>query len=187
MRVLYERGAFSPETTLVTSGALRIFALGLPAFVMIKVFIPGYFAREDTRTPMLFAGVAVAVNVGLALTLFPLIAESGIAAAESASGWLNASLLIFMLHRRGHFVFDATLRRNVPRLILCCILMATSLFAGMRVLGPYFGPEAGIALQVGALLLLMGGGAIVYFATAQLTGAFDARVLLQNLRRRPAV
>ena len=183
VRVLYERGAFSPETTLITSGALGIFALGLPAFVMIKVFIPGYFAREDTRTPMIFAGVAVAVNVALALMLFPLIAESGIATAESVSGWVNASLLIFMLHRRGHFIFDVTLRRNVPRLILCCAVMAASLFAGMRVLGPYFQPEAGIVQQVGALLLLMGGGALVYFGSAQLTGAMDLRALLQNLRR----
>ena len=56
----------------------------------------------------------------------------------------------------------------------------------MAVLDPYFQPEAGIVRQVGALLLLMGGGAIVYFATAQLTGAMDFRALLANLKRRPA-
>jgi len=69
VRVLYERGAFSPETTMITARALSVFAIGLPAFVMIKVFTPGYFAREDTKTPMRFAAVAVAVNVALALGL----------------------------------------------------------------------------------------------------------------------
>ena len=83
VRVLYERGAFAPETTETTARALAVFALGLPAFVMIKVFTPGYFAREDTKTPMLFAGISVAVNVALALTLFPRLAEAGIAGAES--------------------------------------------------------------------------------------------------------
>ena len=75
VRVLYERGAFQPGDQRNHSARVAIFALGLPAFVMIKVFTPGYFAREDTKTPMLFAGVAVATNVALALT--PLSAHRG--------------------------------------------------------------------------------------------------------------
>ena len=80
--MLYERGAFSPQTTTSTARALAVYGLGLPAFVMIRVFAPGYFAREDTRTPMIFAAISAAVNVACALTLFPLIAEAGIAGAE---------------------------------------------------------------------------------------------------------
>ncbi len=186
VRVLYERGAFAPETTEITARAVAIFALGLPAFVMIKVFTPGYFAREDTKTPMMFAGVSVAVNVGLALTLFPLIAESGIATAESVSGWVNASMLFFTLQRRGHFTLDATSKKNLPRIALCCAIMAAALFGGVHVLRPYFQPEAGIVHQVGALLLLMGAGGLVYFVAAQLTGAMDVRVLLRNIGRKPA-
>ena len=63
VRVLYERGAFTPEDTLLVSSILAIFGLGLPAFVLIKAFTPGYFAREDTKTPMIFAAISVAVNV----------------------------------------------------------------------------------------------------------------------------
>ncbi|MGE3306675.1 MAG: murein biosynthesis integral membrane protein MurJ, partial [Rhizobiaceae bacterium] len=51
VRVLYERGAFSEQSTIIVSQTLAIFGLGLPAFVLIKAFTPGYFAREDTRTP----------------------------------------------------------------------------------------------------------------------------------------
>jgi putative peptidoglycan lipid II flippase len=184
--VLYERGAFTPATTEITSRALAIFALGLPAFVMIKVFTPGYFAREDTKTPMIFAGVAVATNVTLALTLFPLIHEAGIATAESVSGWVNASLLFFILRRRGHFSLDVTTRKNLPLLVLCCAIMAAALFGGLHLLGPYFQPEAGLAHQVGALLLLMTGGGLIYFVAAHLTGAADLRALVANFRRRPA-
>jgi putative peptidoglycan lipid II flippase len=183
VRVLYERGAFSPETTEITASALSIFALGLPAFVMIKVFTPGYFAREDTKTPMLFAGIAVAANVALALTLFPLIAESGIATAESVSGWLNAGLLLLTLWRRGHFSLDQASVRHIPLLLLACAIMAAALYGGLVVLDPYFQPGAGLAHQAGALLLLMGGGALVYFAAAHLTGAVDLRELVRIFRR----
>lgn len=183
VRVLYERGAFSPETTASTANALAVFGLGLPAFVMIKVFTPGYFAREDTRTPMLFAGVSVAVNVALALTLFPRIAEAGIATAESAAGWVNAALLFLVLRRRGEFAVDASLQRRLPRLVLCCVAMGAALYAGARYLDRFFTPDASLLVQAVGLLTLVGGGGLVYLAAAQLTGAADARGLVRNFRR----
>jgi putative peptidoglycan lipid II flippase len=183
VRVLYERGAFSPETTTATANALAVVAIGLPAFVMIKVFTPGYFAREDTRTPMIFAGIAVAVNVALALTLFPVIHEAGIATAESASGWVNATLLFLILRRRGHFYFDGVFKRALPRLVLCSAIMGGAVYAGIRALSPWFAPEASTLVQVAALLAIIGGGGLIYFAAAQVTGAADLRELVRNLRR----
>jgi putative peptidoglycan lipid II flippase len=185
VRVLYERGAFSPETTETTARALAIFALGLPAFVMIKVFAPAFFAREDTRTPMLFAGISVVVNVALALTLFPRIAEAGIATAEAAAGWVNAVLLGAALYRRGHFALDAASRRSLPRIVFCCAVMAAALLAALALLAPSLRAQAGLSHQAGALLALIACGAIVYFIAAQLTGAADVRALTRNLRRRP--
>ena len=184
-RVLYERGAFSPQATQATADALAIFGLGLPAFVMIKVFAPGFFAREDTRTPMLFAGVSVAVNVGLALALFPRMAEAGIATAESAAGWVNAVLLASVLFARGHFRFDAAFLRNVPRLLAATAAMAAVLYFGALWLRPSFQPSTDLIRQIGALLALIVGGGLVYFAAAQLTGAADIGALVRNFRRRP--
>src|SRR5690606_14100009 len=60
--VLFERGAFSSLDTHATAAALAAFAIGLPSFVMIKVFQPAFFAREDTRTPMWFAAINLVVN-----------------------------------------------------------------------------------------------------------------------------
>jgi putative peptidoglycan lipid II flippase len=186
VRVLYERGAFTPETTEITAQALAIFGIGLPAFVMIKVFTPGYFAREDTRTPMMFAGVAVGANIALALTLFPLIQEAGIATAEAAAGWINATLLFFTLRRRAHFVIDGMLLRRLPRLVASCAILGGALYLGLNLLANQFQPETGLATQAGALALLVVVGAIIYFAAAQITGAADVRMLVRNFRRRPA-
>ncbi|MEM8812294.1 MAG: murein biosynthesis integral membrane protein MurJ, partial [Pseudomonadota bacterium] len=93
VHVLFERGAFTREDSIATAPALAAFAVGLPAFVLIKVFSPAFFAREDTKTPMWFAIVGVVVNVAGSLALFPVYQHVGIAIASSLAGWVNAALL----------------------------------------------------------------------------------------------
>ena len=116
VRVLYERGAFAAtNSTPTVSAMLAIFGLGLPAFVLIKAFTPGYFAREDTRTPMYFAAISVVVNVSVALTLFPTIGAAGIATASAIAGWVNALMLLGVLIRRGHWGRDVRLADNGSR------------------------------------------------------------------------
>src|SRR5690606_9884865 len=100
-------------------------------FVLVKVFSPAFFAREDTRTPMLYAGVAVAVNVTLSLALFPFLAHVGIAIATSTAGWVNAALLIGTLHRRSLFGVDDALRKRLPLLGLASLLMGLCLHVAM--------------------------------------------------------
>ena len=138
--LLFQRGSFDAADTAATSGALVAFAAGLPAFVLVKVFSPGFFAREDTRTPMWFAGITVAVNVAVSLALFPWLAHVGIAIATSLSGWVNMVLLAVALHRRGHFRIDALLVRRVPLLALASVLMGVCLYVALGLLA---GPLAG--------------------------------------------
>ena len=111
--MLFERRSFDAGDTVATANALVAFAFGLPAFILIKVFSPGFFAREDTRTPMWFAGVALVVNVVFSLALFPFLAHVGIAIATSLAGWVNALLLGVMLKRRDQFHADAPLIRRL--------------------------------------------------------------------------
>jgi putative peptidoglycan lipid II flippase len=183
VRVLYERGAFSVATTDKVAGALAVFGLGLPAFVMIKAFTPGYFAREDTRTPMIFAGIAVAVNVTLALTLFPLIAEAGIAAAESTAGWVNAVLLLTTLVRRGHWGGDRALMKRIPLLVVSAAVMALCLHFASGFLSPWLRPTSPLLTQTGALFVMIAGAMIVYFGLAFATGGADIVMLRRNLAR----
>src|SRR5690606_36545532 len=83
VRVLYERGAFAAgNATPTVAAVLSIFGIGLPAFVLIRAFTPGYFAREDTRTPMYFAAASVVVNMATALVLFLQLGAPAIAIAS---------------------------------------------------------------------------------------------------------
>ena len=67
---LFERGRFLPGDTVQTAKALQMFAFGLPAFVLLKVLTPAFFARENTRTPMIFAAMSAVINLALGATLF---------------------------------------------------------------------------------------------------------------------
>jgi putative peptidoglycan lipid II flippase len=183
IRVLYERGAFTETTTGTVSGVLAIFGLGLPAFVLIKAFTPGYFAREDTKTPMRFAMVSVGVNIVLALSLFPFIYERGIATAEVCAGWVNAGLLFFTLVRRGHWDRDSGLLRRLPRIAFSAIAMGVALHYGAQQLSPWLQPETGLLQQVGALSILIAGGGLLYLVLVFGTGGADIAMLRRNIRR----
>ncbi|HEY6631819.1 MAG TPA: murein biosynthesis integral membrane protein MurJ [Rhizobiaceae bacterium] len=184
VRVLYERGAFTAEDTRLVAEILAIFGLGLPAFVLIKAFTPGYFAREDTRTPMIFAAISVAVNVSTALWLFPSMGAPGIATASAVAGWVNAALLLGVLIRRGHWGSDAGLNRRTPRLILASAVMAGAIWAAMTYLAPQLSSAAPIYTQAVTLAAVVAGAMVIYFAAAFGLGGADIGMIRRNVRRR---
>ena len=76
----------------VATGTVLAFATGLPAFSMTKVFQPGFYAREDTRTPMRFAIVSVAVNIAASIVLSLWLGHVGIALATSLAAWVYCEI-----------------------------------------------------------------------------------------------
>jgi putative peptidoglycan lipid II flippase len=187
---LFERGAFTAVDTPATAYALGIFALGLPAFVMIKVFSPAYFAREDTKTPMIYAAVSLIANTAGSVALFflfrayGLMPHLGIAVATTLGGWLNAGLLYATLVRRGYFVADQRLMRTLPRMLLASLVMGAVLWVVEGALSGSFGASASALLRIGALIGLVGSGLVVYVLAVFATGAMDMRQLRSFMQRR---
>jgi putative peptidoglycan lipid II flippase len=181
VRVLFERGAFSAIDAHSTAAMLAALAPGLPAFVLIKVFHPGFFAREDTKTPMIYAGIGMAANVMLALLLFVVLGAVGIAIATTLAGWLQAALFAGTLKERGEFALDWTFKRRLPAILAASLIMGTVVWALVHGLGPWFEPANGALVQVAALILLVGSGLAVYAGTAAALGAFDANSVLKRL------
>ncbi len=185
IRVLYERGAFTEQNTAVVAGILAIYGIGLPGFVLIKALQPGYYAREDTKTPMRFTMISVALNTGLAITLFPLFEESGIAIAEAAAGWTNTVLLFSVLLWRGHLVFEWALITRTLRLILASGVMAGVLVYLSDRWSASLMPASSLVEQVSTLALLIVIAMPVYFATAFLIGGADFGMIRRNIKRKP--
>jgi putative peptidoglycan lipid II flippase len=183
VQVLFERGAFDAADTRATALALAAFAAGLPAFVLQKVFQPGFFAREDTRTPMYFALMSVGLNIVGALALFPFLGHVGIALATSVAAWLNAALLGVTLSRRGFFHADASLRRNLPRVGLASLAMGALLFALTVWWEGSFTAEVALSARIALLLGLIAAGSAAYFALTWATGAFRPGLITRAMRR----
>ncbi len=174
--VLFERGAFTSTDTPPTAWALAIFAVGLPAFVIQKVFQPGYFARQDTTTPMYYAGVNFAINAGLSVCLFFVLKHYGfmphlgIAVATVVAGWVNAVLLWQGLTKRGHYRADARLARNLPLIVLASAAMGIVLWVLAGLAAPFLDPRLNIAVKAGTLGLLIGAGGGVFALVVHVTG-----------------
>jgi len=187
IRVLFERGRFGPEDTWRTAGALAAFAVGLPAFVLVKALTPGFFAREDTRTPLNIAIVAIVANVALNLAFLygTTLAHVGVALASSLSGWLNAAMLAVFLRRRDQWIADERLRSRAWRMLVATAGMGGALWGALVLLGPVLAHAStrGVIALAGVCVL----GLAAYAALGGLLGVVRLLELRFVMRRQPGL
>ncbi|WP_346912146.1 lipid II flippase MurJ [uncultured Roseibium sp.] len=183
--VLFQRGKFDAVAVEGTAMALAAFAFGLPAFVLNKVFSPGYFAREDTKTPMWFAAIGMVVNVALSVALFPLFKHVRHCAGDHRRRLgSNTSLLGFVLWRRGHFLPDvphSAKGRSDPRRKPADGRHPALFRCGPVGMAVRFGPADSGG---GALRGLVGVGMASFAVFAQVTGASNLIGHAKSLKRR---
>ena len=186
IRVLFEHGKFGPDDTMRTAGALVAYSVGLPAFMLVKALTPGFFAREDTRTPLYAAIVSIAVNIALnaVFVLATPLGPFGIALSSSISGWLNVVLLAIVLQRRRHWHADARLTSRTWRIAAATIGMGGAVWVGLMILkAPLAHPDLGGVAALAAIIAL---GGVVYGLLGMALGVIRLRELRAALRRPPA-
>ena len=186
LATLFQRGAFTAAATAATAPALTAYAAGLPAFVLIKILAPGFFARRDTGTPVKIAALAMAVNAaGTVLLGFVLPwAHVGIAISGSVAGWLNALALMTVLHRRGHFSLDRQSKRALPRIAGAAIGMGVLLVAATGLVAP--SPAGTLMHRLSVLMGLVVLGLASFGVLVFLLGAARWQDVLRRLRRQAA-
>lgn len=167
--VLFERGEFGPRESDLTALALRAYAIGLPAYVLVKVLTPAYFARQDTVTPVRIGAICVVANLVLNLALMWWLKHVGLALATALSAWLNTWLLARTLSRRGDFVTDARLRQRLPRTLLAMAIMVVGLAAAHDGLDDWL--SSTFLLRILCVVLLVLGGLGLFALSAYVTGA----------------
>jgi putative peptidoglycan lipid II flippase len=182
---LFQAGRFDAEDSAATALTLSIIVMGLPAYVLVKVLTPGFYARQDTATPVKTAAVVLIANVLLNFVLIPPFGIAGLAAAMAICSWLNCVILYVILHRRGHFRIEAWLLSRIARQLVAGAAMAAALW-GIKVgLGDWFTGSTGHKML--AVAALVGGGMVVYFPLVWLFGGVDKNAFKALLRReRPA-
>ena len=138
IQALFQHGAFDVRDTQMTAMALQCMSGGVLAFMLIKVFAPGFYAIQDTKTPVRVGLIAVATNAILNIVfigIFKLIdwqaEHMALAIASSGSALVNAGLLYFYLHKRDIFRFGAHWKKLFIQFAVANIVMIVALWYGL--------------------------------------------------------
>ncbi len=171
---LFQYNRTTPHDVLMAAWSLRAYALGLVGFMLIKVLAPGFYARQDTATPVKIGIQAMAANMVLNLLLvYPLhalfsLGHMGLALAGALSACLNAGLLWHMLRRQGVWAWPARYGDSIRRMLLVTLLMGLGLVLLAPPAEAWFG--WGWYQRLWRLLALCGGGLLTYLAGLRLAG-----------------
>lgn len=180
---LFQRGQFDVTAARATAFALTAYAVGLPGYVLVKVLTPAFFARRDTRTPVLVGIVAVVANLILNLILMQFMAHAGLALATAIAAWLNVSLLCWILYRRGDLAPDTRLIQRLGRALGAALAMAGGLWWLKSLLAAQF--LGGETQRILALLALVVAGMLGFALAALILRAIrldEIRTLLSRRR-----
>ena len=178
---LLERGEFTALDTENAALALSMFALGLPAFVVLKVLTPAFFARENTRTPMIFAAISAMINLSLGVILFFTIGFYGLALATSLAAWVNVGCLGVVLYREGWFHFDARLKSRLPRIALAAGVMGAVLWAAEPFARGWL--DGALITDYLALITMCALGGIAYIIAAFGLRVFNKSDILDAVKK----
>jgi putative peptidoglycan lipid II flippase len=182
---LFRHGEFGYEAAEVTALVLSGYCIGLPAYIMGKVYSTVYWARHDTTTPVKASIASALFNVAASLTLiFGFhIGVVGIALATGLAGWVQLGLLHLGVRKSGHVKADGRLRRNMGMIVISCLCMAMVL-APLRVyMGDYFINGSNNFAQVLALSVMVFAGASSYAIAITATGVVKLSDLKQYIKR----
>jgi len=163
---LFHYGAMTDNDIQMAAMSLRAYAFGLVAFMLIKVLAPGFFARQDTKTPVKVGIIAMVANMVFNLLLIWPLAHAGLALATALSAFLNAGLLGYLLYRQQVLVFQPGWGRYAVQLVGGSVLMSVALML--------VSPDWQVWLEFGlwqrvrwvAGLVVLGGGLYFIWLTA---------------------
>jgi putative peptidoglycan lipid II flippase len=129
----------------------------------VKVLQPGFFARENTKSPMIMAGITIFVNIVVSLLLFGRLGHVGIALATAVAAWVNVALLLYGL--RDFWKPDSRLKKRLPRIIIATMIMGIGIWLINRAMEGWF-VGSGFGQRLLGLSVLVISGLLIYAIAA---------------------
>ncbi|HRE85390.1 MAG: putative peptidoglycan lipid II flippase [Candidatus Accumulibacter regalis] len=165
---LFYHGAFTAHDVLMTRNALLAYSIGLLGLILVKVLAPGFYARQNVRTPVRIAIISLCTTQVLNLLLVGWLQHAGLALAISLAAILNASLLFRGLRQGGIYAPQPGWLLFYARLVLAMAAMAAALWFTVDEESAWLGWN--LSQRLLRLSLLVSFGASVYFATLWIAG-----------------
>jgi putative peptidoglycan lipid II flippase len=184
MYAIFEGGKFEGKAAIEAGWILAAFATGTPAYILAKVLQPGYFAREDTKTPMLFTIISAVTNMILVYPFFLWLGPVGCAAATSIAGWVNVILLWTGLRGSGFMGLSPGFTGRVLRLFLAAVVMGASVWLLARVGQDLLMAEGRFTKRFAVMGLLVSIGLLVYLVSVVALRVYSLGELRKRFRRR---
>jgi len=181
VKAFMEGQAFTAEDARTTGMVTSALVVGLPAYVLVKVLTPNFFARADTRTPVYTAATSLVVTVGLNFVLVPVLGVVGLALAGAVGAWVNIALLGGILARRGFFRLPARVLGRIGRIALASGLMGAALMTLMQVVAPWL--DGPFPLRLAAIGAIMVVSLVTYGTATVLLGVLDKQTVQRLMRR----
>jgi putative peptidoglycan lipid II flippase len=179
--VLFERGAFTSDDAAATALAVAVYGLGLPAFVLQKIFQPIYFAREDTKSPFKFALVSMVVNAVVAVGLYAYLDYLAAALATTLAAWVMTWLLWRSSRQFGPAArLDARFKSRLPRIVMASLALGVMLYILQLMLLQGLGSPG---IRYISLAVLLIGGGLFYGIIGKAVGAFRPDEIKAALKR----
>lgn len=182
VRVIFERGRFSADSTSMVAHALRFYALGLVGMAIVEIATRAFYADHDTRTPTFVAALAMLVNVGLASLLIRSLSYGGLAISMATASTLQAIALGYLVQRRLPGLLDGALARSVLRSALATVPLAAVVYLFSRATAE-LASTGGFVVQTGLLLAAISLGGAVYVVGTLLLGAEEVGQIRRLVRR----
>jgi len=182
IQTLFEHGAFSHNDTIQTALTLSAYTLCIPAFLIAKILASRFFAKQDTSTPVKIAIISMVANIIVAVILLTSLKHVGMALATSFATWLNAYLLYRALKKQKSFSVDNALKRRLPRLLICVVIMAISTFALVNLSKNFFMQDS-FLLHIVSLSFIIGLSALIYVVLLHITKTVKLNELTELLKK----
>ena len=163
--LIYQHGLFNEINTIVVSKTLIAFSMGLPAFVLMKIYLPIFYSIGDTKNPFLYSLFAIGFNIILALFLFPQYGVVGLALSTSLSSWINLFLLIIKSRDSMILLFSKKFNFDILKIFISSVIMGIIVYF----LYNYLTDISGIL----SILILIFTGVTIYFLILFLLGVLS--------------
>jgi len=172
MQALFLRGEFTLRDSQMSALALRSMAGGILGFMLIKIFAPAFFARQDTKTPVKIGIISVFANMIFSVVFIGIFyflempLHGGLALATTGAAFVNAGLLYYILYQREIFRFGS----HWKKLFAQFAIATSAMIAALCVMLPYFPTDEAQWQRIIALLVMCAVGAAVYGVVLLATG-----------------
>jgi putative peptidoglycan lipid II flippase len=183
VRLLLEHGVAGPESTLLVSGVLRTFALGLFQFSTFMLFLRAFYAMQDTRTPALINLFAVGLNTAANFALFPLLGVRGLALGHATAYTFAAITAGVLLRRRLGGIEGRLLARGLAKILAGAVVTAAAAWGVATLLERSIGVETlgKQVIQVGTSVL---AGLIIFLGVALLLRMEELELVRRTITAR---